>query len=228
MANLETKPSWIDRFLSSNFLRVADGIGKLAIFFVMVGWVAEIDDRKTERENQRKEKVYRAFDILAQQTFLQVGGEIPSLALQDLVDEGIGLEGIQLTEGIYQDIQMHGINLFRAWLDEGEFRRVDFSKANLNETYMDDMKFLNSDFSGATFHDALLTNVDFTGSKGLSPSTFKGATVCLNVKLPESLDRDKIDISYEPLRRYLREFPNDFWRELWETCDPKYKPESIK
>ena len=70
--------SVFDAFLDSRFIQIADTLGKLAIFLAIITWFAEFDDRAAERENLRKEKLYRAFTILSNQSFLQVGGEIPS------------------------------------------------------------------------------------------------------------------------------------------------------
>ncbi|MEO1703334.1 MAG: pentapeptide repeat-containing protein [Pseudomonadota bacterium] len=208
----------IDKVLDSRFVRVADTLGKLAIFFAIATWIAEIDDRAAERENLRKEKLYKAFSILSDQTFLQVGGEIPSLALKEIVAEGVSLKGIQLTGGLYENIDLSGIDLADAWIDEAAFKNVDFSSATLTDVVLEDMIFDGSDFSGADFSGAILKLVDFSKSTGLTPSQFRGAAICSDVVFPTGFNLNEVDETGNRVARHYARYTNDYWKTILDEC----------
>ncbi len=207
-----------DRISNSRLIKIADAVGKLAIFVAILSWFFEIDDRRIARENARQDKLYKAFEILANQTFLQVGGEIPSLALQDIVNEGVSLEAIQLTGGLYRSIDLSGINLKDAWIDESAFKDVKFSNADLSNTVLDDMVFDGSDFTNASFSGAILKNVDLSKATGLTPSQFNGAAICPDVKFPSNFDQTKVDKTGASVERHYARYTNDYWKTILEKC----------
>ena len=203
----------IDDVLDSRIIRVADTIGKLAIFLAIITWIAEIDDRAAERENLRKGKLYRAFSILSDQTFLQVGGEIPSMALKEIVAEGVSLQGIQLTGGLYQNLDLSGIDLADAWIDEAAFKNIDFSFAKFTNVVLEDIIFDGSNFSGS-----ILKLVDFSKANGLTSSQFVWAAICPDVAFPVDFALEKVDQTGSSVARHYARYTNDYWKTVLDEC----------
>lgn len=208
----------IDKISNSSLIKIADALGKLAVFAVILTWILEIDDRQIARENARQDKLYRAFEILANQTFLQVGGEIPSMALQDIIHEGVSLEAMQFTGGLYRSIDLTGVNLQDAWIDETAFLNVKFVNSNLSNSVLEDMIFDGSDFTGASFDGAILKDVDFSEAIGLSPPQFKGAAICPDVKFPAQFKLDDVDTSGAGVARHYAKYTNDYWETIMNEC----------
>ncbi|MFO6464710.1 hypothetical protein ACK8OR_09975 [Jannaschia sp. KMU-145] len=160
----------------SAVVRLADIALKRAIFAAVAVWVAEFDDRAAAREDARRERIKSAFMLLAQQTFLQIGGPIPALALQDLADESISVRGRELTGGIYEDVTLDG-----TVLSEGEFYDLTSENASLkyvrfdNSVFAETVTFRSVDLTGASFVGVDLDDAVYEDVTGLRPKMFDGA-----------------------------------------------------
>jgi len=202
----ERVSQFIEAAEKSNVVRLIELLGKLSIFFALTVWVLEIPARKEQRALERKQAVFRAYELLA----VSEMGSIFSMkkgALQDLVDYGLE---IKATDFSWSDLA--GMNLQGAVLDYSSFWNSDlsgsdFSKASLincdfTDCIVRDVKFTganlsysifnNIDFEVSDFHDAdvsytIFKGCDLSHAKGVSVELLKRAVVFPDVKLPKGV-----------------------------------------
>ena len=206
--NISKTVSWIS---SSPLVQLADAASKLAIFVVAAVWVFEADERERQREDVRKDKIYRAFTILSQQTFLQVGGPIPGMALAELMEEGISLRGMELTGGTYTAVNLDGADFRNGDFYQLEFNGVSLVGADFSGAHFTDVSFKDVNLKDTKFHGAVFSSGStFENVDGITSTSFIGSIVCLDTKLPDGIEMDEVDRSGS-----LVEIPENYETEGW-------------
>lgn len=201
---------------------MADTTSKLAIFVVAAVWVFEADERERQREDIRKDKIYRAFTILSQQTFLQVGGPIPGMALAELMDEGVSLRGMELTGGTYTAVNLDGADFRNGDFYELEFNGVSLVGADFYGSHFTDVSFKDVDLNGANFHGTVFSSgSSFENVRGVTSASFKGSIVCPDTALPTGIELDELDRSGNLAGIPALYDPEGWWASIVESCVPR-------
>ena len=161
---------WIAYWLSRwAFISILEYLGRLAIVLALVLWIIEIPERKQAQENQRKAKIYQAWQVIS-----TAQGETASggrhHALRDLIDERQRLHEVNLSQANLSgaDLREAGLseaNLFKANLSGADLRGADLRFADLREADLRGGADLRgADLNGAYFGRADLSGADLSGA----------------------------------------------------------------
>jgi hypothetical protein len=171
---------WLVYWLSGwAFLEVLEYVGTLSIFFAVVSYFAESGDRL-------KQKHYQAWQVInTAQGKGGAGGRID--ALEQLNEDGVALEGVDVSDAFLQ-----GLDLQRADLSRSNFRAADvrggsFNAARLEFADLASANIRNGDFQNANLRNVTLQDADLQGAN-LGGADLEGA------------DLSKADLRYTDLR----------------------------
>jgi len=143
-------------------------LGKLAIFFAIIMWLAEAGDRKIQAQ-------HRAWNVLISASGMS-GNYGRKRALQELHEEGISLEGVDLSHALLSDLSLH-----KARMSESSFVQADLSRASFVGTKFNRADFTLADIKGVDFTNAelrctLFCEADMGADKN-GPLVLKGANI---------------------------------------------------
>lgn len=154
----------------SSIIKVLERIGHFAILFAVIFWVAECDDRKIAKEDQRKAKHHQAWQAIntAQGSSCN-GGRIG--ALQDLANDNVSLAGVDLSNAYLNRISLKkgsslyeanltGANLFEANLDGVYLADATLCKAFLAHSTLKGADLRGAELKGASLTQTVLTDVN--------------------------------------------------------------------
>jgi hypothetical protein len=177
---LEWACRWLVYWLSGwAFLEVLEYVGTLSIFFAVVSYFAESGDRL-------KQKHYQAWQVInTAQGKGGAGGRID--ALEQLNEDGVALEGVDVSDAFLQ-----GLDLQRADLGRSNFRAADvrggsFKAARLEFADLASANIRNGDFQNANLRNVTLQDADLQGAN-LGGADLEGA------------DLSKADLRFTDLR----------------------------
>lgn len=154
----------------SSITKVLERIGHFAIVFAVIFWLAECDDRKIAKEDQRKAKHHQAWQAInTAQGSTSNGGRIE--ALQDLANDNISLAGVDLSNAYLSRISLKkgsslyeanltGANLFEANLDGVYLADATLCKAFLANATLKGAQLKGAELEGASLTRAVLTDVN--------------------------------------------------------------------
>jgi hypothetical protein len=155
---LEWSCRWLVYWLSGwAFLEVLEYVGTLSIFFAVISYFAESGDRI-------KQKHYQAWQVInTAQGKGGAGGRID--ALQELNQDGVALEGVDVSDAFLRGIDLQGGDLGRsnfssADIRGGSFKAARMEFANLASANVREGNFQNADLRNATLQDADLQGAD--------------------------------------------------------------------
>jgi hypothetical protein len=149
---------WLVYWLSGwAFLEVLEYVGTLSVFFAVISYFAESGDRI-------KQKHYQAWQVInTAQGKGGAGGRID--ALQELNQDGVALEGVDVSDAFLRGIDLQGGDLGRsnfssADIRGGSFKAARMEFANLASANVREGNFQNADLRNATLQDADLQGAD--------------------------------------------------------------------
>ncbi|AYN67471.1 hypothetical protein D1013_08910 [Euzebyella marina] len=193
---------------SHPLIRLLDSISKLGIVFAAIFWILEIDDRKEERENLRKQRIYRAWEIITF-TELMPSSHARKSALEDLVKSKQKLDGIDLRIANLDDANLAGASFSRSVLNNISFIDANLQNVNFDYCFLDEVDFSNSNLKDASFKGAVIKNSSFTSVKTINSLNFSKAILLNNTglkvksKLVDSVTLKKIKSIWEKPSDYL-------------------------
>lgn len=136
---------WLKRWA---FLDVLDRLGRLAIVVAVATWLWGIPARRQEAEDQRKAKIYQAWQVLnTAQGNAGGGGRIE--ALNDLVLEGQSLVGVDLSYA-----NLTGLDLIEADLTSANLEAAVLHFSNLTGTNLERANLRNAELLRANLRHA--------------------------------------------------------------------------
>lgn len=168
---IEWSCEWIAYRLSRwAFISILEHLGRLAIVLALVSWIVEIPERKEAQANQRKAKIFQAWQVITTAQGKPVSGG-RDLALRDLIHEGQNLAKVDLSNAILTGADLSGAKLCGA----------DLSAADLTLANLSGARFLEANLSGAillgaNLHKAQLFRADLSGA-GLGGADLSGASL---------------------------------------------------
>jgi uncharacterized protein YjbI with pentapeptide repeats len=191
-------PEWAAEwvvYLSRNwdFVKALELAGRFTILIVAVTWFLEFDDRERAREDAKKAKHYRAWELInSARDSAGDGGRRD--ALQDLNGDKVFLNAAPLSKAYLRRVELPGARLSEANLSEANLsfanlrgadlteailrgadlsranlRGANLSFANLTEAILRGVRLRGADLSGADLSGADLSGAD------LSRATLRGA-----------------------------------------------------
>lgn len=162
---------WLENW---TFLDALDRIGKLAILIGVVAWLLSIPSLLEARRNQRKAKIFQAWQVINMaQGKAGSGGR--SQALDDLVSEGQPLIGIDLSGGaVLRGLKLPGQDLSHANLSEADLEGANLSGAKLEEANLSAVKLKHANLSEAKLGNARLSGASLQGAN-LFGASMRGA-----------------------------------------------------
>ncbi|HXW14568.1 MAG TPA: pentapeptide repeat-containing protein [Terriglobia bacterium] len=160
---------WIAFALSRwSFLEVLEYLGSFSILIAVIFYFSESGDRV-------KQKHYQAWQVInTAQGKGGSGGRIE--ALQELVEDGVPLVGVDVSGAFLQGIRLPRARLIRADLNAVDARNSDFQGADFMGANLHSGNFRDSDLSISNLQDADLGEADLC-SANLSGAVLDGATL---------------------------------------------------
>lgn len=234
----------------SNFFKILELLAKLSILVAILTWIFEIPNRSQERENLRKAKIFRAWEIIALSE-VQSGSTIKKLPLEELNSEGVDLRNLALDWSFLNGVQLPGATLDYSTLwnsdltgahlvdasmqycdiADTKLKSANLSGCDLSFSLLNGLDFAHANLINTTFDKALLWNCDLSQARGLQISQLKNAVVFRNTVLPPDMDRsqlpwdadryDNIKNSWRKLSEWLSESPSVTFDEM-ETYLQEY------
>lgn len=155
---------WLDYWLSRwAFISILEHLGKLAIIFTLVLWIASAADRKQAQENQRKTKIFQAWQVINAAEGKPVSGG-RDLAMRDLIHEGESLSNVDLSNAILSSADLSGALLGRANLNNAELSSANLSGAYLRAANLQWAHLISANLSGANLRGANLSGAELRGA----------------------------------------------------------------
>ncbi len=152
---------WVSRFDSwlekQAIFPILDKVGKCSILVAVVGTAVSY---QSDRDNLLKSKQFQAWQVLNTAAG-QTGSGGRELAIVDLIDSGVSMDGV---------------NLESAWLQYADFSGGDFNHSNFSSTKLAGVEFHGANLSFANFQSGVLIDVDFSGAS-LEGANFMQAEV---------------------------------------------------
>lgn len=153
---------WIAYWLSQwAFISILEYLGRLAIVLALALWIIEIPERKQAQANQRKAKIYQAWQVIN-----TARGETASggrhHALRDLIDERQRLHQVDLSQANLSGADLSGAKLSGADLSAADLTLANLSGADLHGADLSGAKLGEANFSEANLTRANLTGADLT------------------------------------------------------------------
>jgi uncharacterized protein YjbI with pentapeptide repeats len=159
LKNFNQACKWVSAVLKSwAFLDVLERLGRLAILIAIVSWMLEIPARRKAQEDQRKGKIYQAWQVINSAEG-KPGSGGRAEAISDLVSERQSLRGINLYGGT--DSSFYG----GTYLPGLKLRQQDLREANFVGAHLEGADFRGSNLQEATFNGATLSGADFRGAR---------------------------------------------------------------
>jgi hypothetical protein len=157
----EHAAAWLDRWA---FLAVLEYIGKLSLVGAAIVWLWDIPERKEAAEETRKTRHYAAWQTINSAAG-KPGDGGRSVALADLLKDGVSLEGIILNNTTLPDgTDLHGAKLMRAEMRFFKAHSANLRNGRLMHADLYGAKLTSGDFDDARFGDAVLKTADFSGT----------------------------------------------------------------
>ena len=150
------------------FLDILNYLGRLTILLAVITWFVGFAERKEAQENQRKAKIFQAWQVInTAEGKPGSGGRVQ--ALHDLRDEGawlIGVDlqkaflmGLKLPEADLRQANMEGAMLKFADLHGAILREANFKDTYLGEANLEDANLLKINLDGAYLRNANLRGI---------------------------------------------------------------------
>jgi uncharacterized protein YjbI with pentapeptide repeats len=204
----------IGKIEESLFFKILEILAKLSILVAIVTWIFEIPNRSRERENLRKAKIFRAWELIALSE-VQSGSAIKKLPLEELNSEGVDLRNLSLDWSFLEGVQLPGASLDYSTLWHSDLTdanlkgtsmqycdivhtkigSADLSQCDFSYSLLNGLNFSGANVTDATFSMALLWNCDLSQAIGLQLSQLTNVVVFRNTVLPSHMDRTQIQWS---------------------------------
>lgn len=157
-------------------LRILDSLSKLGIVFAAIFWILEIDDRKKERENQNKQRTYRAWEIITASE-LMPSSPARKYALEDLVNAKHMPEAIELYVANLDSANLEGASFKESNLGLISFYGANLRRANFDFCFIDEVDFGDAKLENATFKGAVIRNSNFSSVLNRNDLDFSDAII---------------------------------------------------
>lgn len=203
--------TWHDRIRKieeSLFFKILELLAKLSILVAIATWIFEIPNRGRDRENLRKAKIFRAWELIALSE-VQSGSTIKKLPLEELNSEGVDLRNLTLDWSFLNGVQLPGASLDFSTLWNSDLTganlkgasmrycdivdtkigSADMSHCNFSFSLLNGLNFSNANLQDTTFSMALLWDCDLSQALGLQMAQLTNAVVFQNTVLPSHLNR---------------------------------------
>ena len=155
---------WTAYYLGrSAFLECLEYLGKLGILIALITWFYPgCQDRKQAVADSTKSRHYVAWQTI-NSALGKPGNSGRNDALQDLVQDGVRLDGISLTGGavIIGPLNLSNARMSYADFSGGKYERVNFSNAELDFANWKSAYCMNCDFQGSSFWASQFGNSTF-------------------------------------------------------------------
>jgi Pentapeptide repeats (9 copies) len=148
---------WIAYWLSGwALLEVLEYLQTLSLLIAVVFYFADSG-------NRLKQKHYQAWQVInTAQGKGGNGGRID--ALEELLQDGVSLVGVDLSNAYLAGIDLHGAELTRSSFHSADVRDSDFRRANLTDANLTGANFRHSNLSHCQLQDVDLTDADLNSS----------------------------------------------------------------
>ena len=144
---------WTAYWLSGwALLEVLEYLQTLSLLLVVVLYF-------TDAGNRLKQKHYQAWQVInTAQGKGGNGGRID--ALEELLEDGVSLTGVDLENAYLAGVDLHGAELTRSSFHGTDIRNSDFHRANLTDSDLAWANLRHSNLSNCQLHDVDLKNAD--------------------------------------------------------------------
>ena len=189
-------PEWASEWIvywsrTWDFVKVLELAGKFTLLIAAVTWVLQAGDREKARQDAIKAKHYRAWELInSARGSTGDGGR--KVALKDLNEDGVALDGVPLAKATLFDLELPkakliladlssadlpGAKLSGAYLSSADLTGTNMPGANLSGAHLPSAKLFNANLSptvGAKLPGANLSGADLTNAD-LSDADLTGA-----------------------------------------------------
>jgi uncharacterized protein YjbI with pentapeptide repeats len=159
-------PEWAAEwvvYLSRNwdFVKALELAGRFTILIVAVTWFLEFDDRERAREDAKKAKHYRAWELInSARDSAGDGGRRD--ALQDLNGDKVFLNAAPLSKAYLRRVELPGARLSEANLSEANLSFANLRGADLTEAILRGADLSRAILRGANLSRATLGGADLS------------------------------------------------------------------
>lgn len=146
------------------FVDLVSIVAGLSLVWAAVSYISSADERRRSALDQQKAKHYQAWQVIALAEGKKADGG-RSDALRDLLNDGVSLAGLNLSEAIFARLNLGGARLTNATL-----RNAQLDGACLRKAILENADLSHSQFKGADFSFAQLLKADMRYSSLIGAS----------------------------------------------------------
>lgn len=196
----------------SPIVRIVDSITKLSIIVIVAMWLLEIDDRKEQKETERRQKIYTAWQVMSLSEFFD-GTAAKKFAIEDLISENQPLDNLELEDEHLQNANFSKGSFVNVTFWDANLNKAKFIEATLHGASFLGAKLNGTDFQGASLDGCLFADTDLSNAINLTEEQIQQCIVLSDVALPKGVTLKNYSPSVELLAKWKKEYEGFEWFE---------------